>query len=300
MTEDEAAPPTSREEGTPVRGRLSYATRRRLRSAGLYCVVFVVVFVVAFPLYWMVASSIRAPHTIVTREPLLVSLDVTFDHYRLLLFHSPFVDVYLVNSIVVAVGVVALTTTLATLGGYGLTRIDVPYKRAFTRGILFGYMFPSILLALPMYVFWRELGFINSYMGLILAETALALPFSLWLMWKYFQTVPRSLEESARIGGASRIRAFYDVALPMAKPGITAVAVFAFAVSWTEFTMPKVLTSDPDMYVITVGLESFVLQHNVLWGQTMAASVITLIPALLFVAVLQRYLIRGFRSGGVK
>ncbi len=300
MTTDGNKSTDPAERGTPIRGRMSYTMRRRLRSVGLYCAVGAIVFVVASPLYWMVTSSIREPHTILTREPPLVSTDVTFDHYRLLLFHSPFVDVYLVNSIVVALGVVALTTTLATLGGYGLTRIDVPYKETFTRGILFGYMFPSVLLALPMYVFWRELGLINSYVGLILAETALALPFSLWLMWKYFRTVPRSLEESARIGGASRIRAFYDVALPMAKPGITAVAVFAFAISWTEFTMPKVLTSDPDMYVITVGLESFVLQHNVLWGQTMAASVITLIPALLFVAVLQRYLIRGFRSGGVK
>lgn len=285
---------------TPIRTRMSYLTRRRLRSIGLYCVVGAVVFVVAFPLYWMLVSSIREPHTILTREPPLVSTDITIDHYRMLIFHSPFVDVYLVNSIVVAVGVVALTTTLATLGGYGLTRIDVPYKEVFTRGILFGYMFPSILLALPMYVFWREIGLINSYVGLILAETALALPFSLWLMWKYFRTVPRSLEESARIGGASRIRAFYDVALPMTKPGITAVAVFSFAISWTEFTMPKVLASDPDMYVITVGLESFVLQHNVSWGQTMAASVVTLIPALLFVAILQRYLIRGFRAGGMK
>lgn len=286
--------------GPPLWGRLSYTTRRRFGKLGLYGAVAAIVLVIGFPLYWMAVSSVREPHTILTREPSLVSADVTLEHYRTLVFHSPFVDVYLVNSLVVAIGVVGLTTTLATLGGYGLTRIDVPHKRVFARGILFGYMFPSILLALPMYVFWRELGLINSYAGLILAETALALPFSLWLMWKYFQAVPRSLEESARIDGASRIRAFYDVALPMAKPGVTAVAVFAFAVSWTEFTMPKVLTSDPDMYVITVGLESFVLQHNVLWGQTMAASVVTLVPAFLFVVALQRYLFRGFRSGGMK
>jgi multiple sugar transport system permease protein len=160
-------------------------------------------------------------------------------------------------------------------------------------------MFPPILLAIPMFLLWREIGVMDTYIGLILAETAISLPFSLWLMWKFFQTVPYSLEESAITAGASRFRAFYDVALPMSKPGMIAVAVFSYAVSWNAYTMPKVLMVTETKWPLTIGIHSLTQQQTVYWGQVMAASALVILPAFVFVYFLQKYLLRGFRAGGI-
>jgi multiple sugar transport system permease protein len=191
--------------------------------------------------------------------------------------------------------VVSLTVAAATLGGYGLSRIDIPKKKFFAYGILFDHTFPSILLSIPLFIFWNELGIINSYIGIILAETAKTLPFSIWLMWKFFDAVPVSLEESAIMAGATRFRAFYEIALPRAKPGIVAIAILAFATSWDEFTIPKILAPSQDMWVLTVGLLSLTQQQTVLWGQMMAACSLILIPSFLFVFFLQEYLLTGLR-----
>jgi len=282
----------------PLWNQLTYPRRRQIKRVVFYLGVLIPIFIVVFPIFWMFNTSIRPLNTVITMSPDLLPPSVTAEHYRALLFGGEF-PVFLRNSLIVAFGVVALTTVFSTLGGYGLARLELRFKRVFARGVLFGYMFPSILLSIPMFIFWRRLGIINSYTGLILAESALALPFSLWLMWKFFQTVPESLEESARMAGASRFRAFTDIALPMAKPGMIAVAIFSFSISWNAFTMPKILMPDRENYVITVGLETLVIGDRLMWGEIMAGSFIAILPALLFIYFLQKYLLRGFRAGGV-
>jgi len=277
---------------------LAYGTRRRVIDWTLNLLLGVALFVVVAPLFWMFSTALRPrnqlfdlPLTLVPETPTLVAFQQVVSNSNFLTWYA--------NSIIVAAGVVTLTTVTATLAGYGLTRISIPFKKTFARVILFGYMFPAILLAIPMFIFWRELGWIDSLFGLVLAETAISLPFGIWLMWKFFQTVPISLEESAQMAGASRFRAFYEIALPMAKPGMVAVAVFSYAVSWNEFTMPSVLLVNNESWVLTLGLFSFTQQNQVLWSQLMAACALTVIPSFLFVYFLQRNLLRGFRAGGI-
>jgi multiple sugar transport system permease protein len=145
-----------------------------------------------------------------------------------------------------------------------------------------------------MFILWSDMGMINSYIGLVLAETALALPFSLWIMWKFFQTVPESLEESARVSGASRFRTMVDIALPIAKPGIVAVGIFSFAISWNEYTLPRILMPAPESFVITTGIQAFQQQNTVMWTEIMGATFLASIPAFLFVYGFQKYLLAGF------
>lgn len=278
---------------TPLWNRLSYPQQRLAREAGFYSLLLVIVATILFPLYWMFITSLRPRSEVLTRQPTVIPTELTMANYERLFFFSDFL-LYLQNTIVVMVGVVLITTTLATLGGYGLTRFDIPYQDTFARGILFGYMFPAILLAIPMYILWSQLGIIDSYLGLMLAETALALPFSLWVMWKFFQTVPPSLEESARMAGASRFRTMVDVALPIAKPGIVAVGIYSFAVSWNEYTLPKILMPGPDSFVITTGIQAFTEQNTVMWNQIMGATFLASLPAFLFVYAFQKYLLSGF------
>jgi multiple sugar transport system permease protein len=248
----------------------------------------------------MFNTSIRIQRTLQVRSPDIISTNIAdygLDNLIYVLFYSSFPR-YLFNSVLVTLGVVLLTVIAATLGGYGLARIKIPFKRTFARGVLFGYMFPAILLAIPMYIIWREIGMLNTYLGLTLAHTALALPFSLWLMWKFFQTVPYSLEESAQVAGASRFRSMIEIALPIAKPGIIAVAIFAFAISWNQYTIPKIIMTDQNMRVLTVGLEDFMIQDDTLFGPLMTASFLAILPSFIFVYFLQKYLIRGFAAGG--
>ena len=126
-------------------------------------------------------------------------------------------------------------------------------------------MLPAILLSIPMFIICYEISLTNNLLGLILAETALSVP-SLWLMWQFFQTVPVSLEESAQIGGATRFQAFKDISLPLAKPGMIAVALFSYAVSWNEYTIPKILMSDQTKWPLTVGIFTFSEGQRVFWG----------------------------------
>ncbi|WP_114579527.1 carbohydrate ABC transporter permease [Saliphagus sp. LR7] len=278
---------------TPIWNRFSYSQQRTVKTLGLYALLGLILLTILFPLYWMFITSVRPRADVLTRQPTVLPGEVTLANYERLFFFSDFL-MYLQNTVIVMIGVVFITTTLATLGGYGLTRFDIPYQDTFAKGILFGYMFPAILLAIPMYILWSQLGIINSYIGLMLAETALALPFSLWIMWKFFQTVPPSLEESARVAGASRFRTMIDVALPIAKPGIVAVGIYSFAVSWNEYTLPKILMPGADNYVITTGIQAFTEQNTVMWNQIMAATFLASLPAFLFVYAFQKYLLSGF------
>ncbi|QLG61914.1 carbohydrate ABC transporter permease [Halorarum salinum] len=276
---------------------ISYRQRRQLKRLVHYGLLSMAMVVILFPILWTFTTSIRPTQDVQTRDVTLLPTQFTLDHYEALLLNTEFVT-WLVNSIVVAAGVCALTVVFATLGGYGLARLDLKFKQTFARGVLLGYMFPSILLGIPMYIMWRDLQLLNSRLGLVLAETALALPFSLWLMWNFFQSVPYSLEESAQMAGATRFRAFVDVALPMARPGMIAVVVFAFATSWNEYTLAQILMTDQSNYVITIGLDTLINDQLIPWGEMMAATFITLLPAFLLVYFLQKYLIRGFQVSG--
>lgn len=278
--------------GTHVKYRLK---TRAIRYLGHLLMLFALLIIV-FPLYWMFSSATRPAQELFQRSKPIFNAEFTFVHFNHILFESTTNVVgFYKNSLIIAFGVVLIATMAATLGGYGLSRLDIPYKRVFARGILFGYMFPAILLSIPMFIYWRELGLVNTYIGVILAEAAGALPFGLWLMWKFFETVPKSMEESAYTAGASRFRAFFEIALPMAKPGIIAVAIFAYASSWDQYTIPKVILSDSELWPLTVGIYTFTQQYDVLWGQLMAASALTVIPAFFFVFFLQKHMLRGYR-----
>lgn len=247
-----------------------------------------VVLVIAFPMYWMVNSSLLDVGDVYNIPAPLLPFEPTISHFVNLFTTTSFPSFY-VSSIVLTVGVVLLTTSVATLAGYGLTRYRFPYKRLFARSILFGYMFPPILLGIPMYIIWRQVGLINSYPGTILAVTGTGLPITIWIMWQFFQTVPITLEESAQMAGASRFRAFYEIALPIAKPGIVAISTFSYAHAWGAYTIPKILIVEDSRWPLTVGLDSFVTAQEILWPQIMASAAMALIPSLLFLYFLNEH-----------
>lgn len=274
---------------------------RQLSAMKRYAIIFAIAAICLFylfPIYWMVVSSLKSSG-IYSFQPEFIPSNPTLDAYRFVLFNSKFTTFYW-NSVIVAVGTILITDAAAVLGGYGLARLNFPFKQGIAKSILFGYMFPPLLLGIPIYLIWNNLALTNSLFGLILAQTAIILPFSTWIMWQFFGSISETYEESAWLSGASRPRAFLEVALPKAKPGLIAITIFAFAISWNDFALALVLLTDLSKQTLPIGILAFVQQNTVQWDNMMAAVTLMSIPPFIVLFTLQQYILKGFSVGGME
>ena len=272
---------------------------RLKRIAVILTAVLVSIFV-TIPVYIMVAVAVQSPADVFRGGNVHLLIDsVTFRNFRVLFEDTNTVQ-YFLNSLIVTASATLMSTALAVAAGYGLTRFEFTGKTLAARAVLFAYMFSPIVLAIPLYVIFYSLGLLDSYFALSMALTGISAPFTIWLMWQYFQTVPVSLEESAWVRGASRTRTLWDVVLPVARPGYISAAIFSFAVAWNDFTMARVVMSSDDMYTITVGASLFLDRVTIGWGETMAVSLLICIPPFLIAVFLQNYLLQGFNVGGLE
>jgi multiple sugar transport system permease protein len=281
----------------------SYVPQRvqaRVKRVSLVVVAVLVAIFVTIPVYVMVAVAVQAPQTVFAGGDVNLLVDSFTVRNFAVLFEETATVQYFTNSLIVTVSSTILSTSLAVAAGYGLTRFDFSGKTMAARAVLFSYMFSPIVLAIPLYVIFFTLGMLNSYFALTLALTGISAPFTIWLMWQYFQTVPISLEESAWVRGASRTRTLWDVVLPVARPGYVSAAIFSFAVAWNDYTMARVVMSQDEMYTITVGASLFLDRVSIGWGETMAVSLLICIPPFLIALFLQNYLLQGFNVGGLE
>lgn len=274
---------------------LSHHTKQRLARIAQYAILITILVYILVPVLWMGLAAFKPTREIFAQPPPIISSNLILGNFERL-WGTAFPR-QLANSIIVAIMTTVLTTIFATLGGYGLTRSNFRKKKTLARTVLFAYMFPPVLLGIPLYLMFFNLGLLNTHIVLALAHTAIALPFCLWLMWQFFQTVPITYEESAWINGASRVRAFWSVVLPQSIPGIVAVAIFAFAVSWNDFTLAVILMTETAMKTFPVGVNDLLAQQSVNWGVVNAAGVLIILPPLLVVYLLQKYIMVGFRIG---
>lgn len=272
----------------------------KVKRVSLVVVAILVAIFVTIPVYVMVAVAVQAPQTVFAGGDVHLLIEsFTFRNFEVLLDETATVQ-YFTNSLIVTISSTILSTSLAVAAGYGLTRFDFKGKTMAARAVLFSYMFSPIVLAIPLYVIFFTLDMLNSYFALTLALTGISAPFTIWLMWQYFQTVPISLEESAWVRGASRTRTLWDVVLPVARPGYVSAAIFSFAVAWNDYTMARVVMSQDEMYTITVGASLFLDRVSIGWGETMAVSLLICIPPFLIALFLQNYLLQGFNVGGLE
>ncbi|HET6521393.1 MAG TPA: carbohydrate ABC transporter permease, partial [Geminicoccaceae bacterium] len=193
-----------------------------------------------------------------------------------------------------------LTIFVATLAAYGITRFRFPGRGLIAGTMLFTYMFAPIMIVVPFYILMRAAGLVNSYLGLALAYTAFSLPFSMWLLRSFFQSIPLELEEAAMTDGATRPQAVARVIVPMALPGVIAVSIFTFIVAWNDYLFARVLISSNNLKTLPVGMQDLYTSTVTDWGMMMAAGVVITLPALAFFVMVQRYLIAGWGAGAVK
>ena len=252
--------------------------------------------VVAFPLIWMLITSLK-PNAEINGSPTVIPHHLTLDQYHQIL--SGDFKTWFLNSLVVAFGTTTLVTVAGTLGGYGLARFKFPGRDLISGAVLLTYLFPKILMLVPLVVIFRQLQLNGTYVQLIVADTTFALPFTLWLLRSFFQSLPVEIEHAAMVDGASRLRAMVDVVVPQALPGILSIAVFAFVLSWNDYLFALTFTSQPNT-TLPVGLSQFSSDINIEWGPLMAASVAVTVPMLVLFVLVQRRLSGGLGEGGVR
>lgn len=279
----------------------SRVRRRRghpVRDVVIVVVTFAVLIAVVFPFAWMVLTSLRLIGQMFDTTKILPT-ELTLDSYRRLFSTSSF-GRYLGNSALVALSAMVISVVLSSLTGYAFSRFTFAGKRFFMILIIAVHLFPYVILITPLYSFFSAAHLLNTYQGLILAYVAITLPFASYLMMGYFETVPRALDEAARIDGCSTLGVLFRVVLPVAWPGVATVAINSFIVAWEEYLFAKVLMTSEDLKTVQVGLSNFFGEFSTQWDLVMAASVVASLPTIVLFAIAQRRLVSGLAVGSVK
>ncbi len=250
-----------------------------------------------FPIYWMVISGLRAGRSLF--EPLLLPGPYSWQGYKTILSLTDF-PTYYVNSILIAIGTTVLTVAVVTPMAYAMVRSRLPGMMLMVRAMLFAYMFPALLLAIPIYIFLVKIGLDDTRLSLILTHSTFTLPLGVWLMWGFFKNFPFEVEESAFIDGCSRLQAIYRIIMPLTLPGVLTVVLFAFVLSWSDFVFSLILITSDELKTLPYGLASIDDAYDANWGELMAGSTMICLPLLALFAFLSRYFIRGLSMGAVK
>ena len=259
-----------------------------------------------FPIAWLIVTSFKPADDVMVSPPRFI-FSPTLDNYIYALNKANFLH-FIENTVYVAVVSTVIVIVLSALASYSFARYN-PGGGNILFFILTTKMFPAIAVVLPYFLIFKEIG--NSAIGkaigigldrpgaLIVSYTMFNLPFAIWLMVSFFQDIPRELEDSARLDGYNRLKVLWRVVLPLAAPGIAVTAIFCMIFSWNEFLFAYILTRDVAR-TITVGVESFFTLRGILWGPVAAAATISVAPMLVFVLILQRYMVRGLTFGAVR
>lgn len=264
-----------------------------------HVILLLFVAIAIWPILDVVSISLRPGNRLRSTEWQLIPDDWTFDSYIQLFTEQPFLR-WMGNSLLVSAAVTTLGVALASIGGYAFSRFKFVGRQTMMLSILTTQMFPATMLLLPLYIMIAKLGLINTFWGLSIFYVSTALPFCIWQMKGFYDTIPVSLEEAAKIDGCSQWEAFTKVILPVAQPGLVITALFSFMTAWSEYIVAAQVLQDREMFTLPLGIKSFQASMTTQWGLYAAASILVSIPVVLVFMVLSRYLISGMTLGAVK
>lgn len=267
--------------------------------AGAYAVLVAFAFLAVYPITRIVTISLRPGDQLLSTSLAFIPDGATLANYRVLLFETPFLR-WLLNSVLVSFVVTVTGVALASTAGYALSRYRFRGRGSMLSGLLITQMFPATMLLLPLYVVLIQLQLLNSYLGVVVIYSATALPFCVWQMKGYYDTIPVALEEAARIDGCSPWQAFTKVVFPLAAPALVITALFSFMTAWNEYVVANVVLQDTDMFTLPLGLKMFQGDMTTQWGLYAAGALLVSVPVVGLFLVLSRYLISGLTLGAVK
>ena len=258
------------------------------------------VLVYLFPVFWMVSTSLKTDAGIYANPPQLIPVPLEWENYREAVLDNPPVLKAIRSSLIISIGTMLLTLLLAVPASYALARLRLRFGAFVLLVLLVSQLLPSIVVAGPLFVLFSRIDLVNSYLGLILADTSITLPFAVIVLRPFFLSVPMDLEAAALVDGSTRLGAFWRIVVPLVRPGLITVGVFAFLFTWGEFVFGLSLTTKEDVQPITVVLNSFIGQYGTQWNLLMAVATTVAIPIILVFAGLQRFIVGGLTAGATK
>jgi multiple sugar transport system permease protein len=275
--------------------------KKRLRPATViaYVILGLVLLYTITPFLWMIFTSLKTDKESVAIPPTLWPKEPTLEAYIQILIWGNF-PIWFLNSTIISLGTAALSTLIGSFAGYGFSRFSFRGRATLIGVILASQMLPGVLLVGPYFKMLSTVELYNTYPGLILAFTAITLPFSTWMLKGFIDSVPEELDDAALIDGCGPLGAYLRVILPLIAPGMVATVIFAFLLAWGDLLWVLVLTSGEKMTTVTLGLTRLVTQFRIIWPQLMAGSMIGAMPPLILYLLLQNYLVEGLTAGAVK
>jgi multiple sugar transport system permease protein len=270
---------------------------RRRGNAGRFLFLGIYWLFVMVPLYWMFVTSIKPSDDYLAVPPVWFPNEPTSVHYTAALFAYRGLK-GLINSLIISLSATVLSAFLGTLMAYSLARFNTGGAHL-SFWVLSQRFLPPVAIVLPIFLIYRNIGLHDTHFGLIIAYTVFTLPVSVWMMFAYFRQMPRSMEDAALVDGCTRWQAFWQVAVPLAAPGIVAAAVFAFIACWTEFFFALVLTSRYAFTLPTV-FRAFLGFQGAQYGEASALAIVSLVPSIVLGVLAQRHLVRGLTLGAVR
>jgi arabinogalactan oligomer/maltooligosaccharide transport system permease protein len=270
-----------------------------LRLTSSYAVLALFCLISLYPVSQIFTISLRPADRLLSTSLEIIPNNASWDNYIALFTQRPFLQ-WMLNSTFVALTVTASGVVFASMCGYAFSRFSFIGKKFGLLSLLVTQMFPPTMLLLPMYIMLVKLHLINSYLGIVIMYSATALPFCIWQMKGYYDTIPLSLEEAATIDGCSEFQAFYKIILPLAAPALVITALFSFMAAWTEYIVAAQILQDTELWTLPLGLKSFEANMGSEWGLYGAASMIVTIPVVVLFLSLSRWLVSGLTLGSVK
>jgi arabinogalactan oligomer/maltooligosaccharide transport system permease protein len=252
-----------------------------------------------YPITQIITIALRPSDQLLSTSLSPIPEGATLANFRILLSETPFLR-WVGNSALIAFAVTLTGVALASTAGYALSRFRFLGRSTMLNGLLVTQMFPATMLLLPLYLILIKLHLINSYLGVIIIYAATALPFCIWQLKGYYDTIPLSLEEAAGIDGCSRWQAFYLIVFPLAGPAVVITALFSFMTAWNEYVVAALMLQDAKIFTLPLGLKMFQGNMSTQWGLYAAGALLVSIPVVLLFLILSRYLVSGLSSGAVK
>lgn len=254
-----------------------------------------------FPILWILSTSFKLKEDVLKPGISLIPKNATLSNYEHVLTMDNFIFwKWLGNSVMVATITTIIGLFLASTTAYAFSRFEFKGKKALLYSYLVTQMFPGAILIVPLYNIIKNMGLLNSYTGLLIAYSTISLPFCVWMLKSFFDTIPKSLEEAALIDGLTSFGTFWKIILPLSLPGLSVTAFFSFITAWNEFMFALTFMSTNDHYTLPVGLRSFVFEFNTDWHYMAAGAMIISLPVLVFFFIAQKFIIGGLTAGGVK
>lgn len=255
--------------------------------------------VAIFPMCWILLCSVKGRGELIGDPTSIIPKTFTLEHYKAVIQGLGF-GTNILNSVFIALSSTLITVSIASLGAYAIVRFFPRFGKVMTRVLITTYMFPPILLAVPYSIIMGKLGLTNTRLGLIIVYLSFSVPYAIWLLVGFFQTVPLEIEEAATVDGANKMVVFLRVVFPIVSPGIVAVAIYTFINAWNEFLYALIMINSSDKMTVSVALKALEGQEVLDWGTMMAASAIVVVPSVVFFILIQKKIAGGLAQGSIK